>query len=142
MVTDELRAFRTELARPSYRAEARARARLEALIAAEATSGRAPERLRVRRRTAVCALAGAILVSGLAGAATGLLRQELGSSGPPRVEARGGAADATVGRFRSEQPDGLLAALPSLEGKDAGMRPSSDRGGWSECGSSECYLSS
>lgn len=141
-MTDELRAFRTELGSPAYRAKARARGRLEALIAAEAAGARARPRPRVRRRAAAFALAGAVLASGLAGAATGLLRQELASSGSARVEAGGGAADASVWRFRSGQPDGLLAALPSLEGKDAGMRPTGNRGGWSECGTSECYLSS
>jgi hypothetical protein len=141
-MTDELRAFRSGLASPSSRAEARARSRLEALIAAEAAGARARPRSRVRRRAAAYALAAAVLASGLAGAATGLLAQGLGSSHSSRVEAEGSAEHRTVWRFRSDQPDGLLAALPSLEGKDAGMRPTSDRGGWSECGITECYLQS
>lgn len=141
-MTDELRAFRSELASPSLGAEARARRRLDALIADEATLARRRPHSRVRRRAAVCVFAGALLASGLVGAATGLLRQELGPPNASRAEVRGGAAGAPAWRSRSGPPDGLLAALPSLEGKDAGTRPTSDRGGWSECGTSECYLSS
>ena len=139
-MTDELRAFRSELTAPPPRAEARARSRLEALIASEAAAPR--RRSRARGRAAAYALAGALLGSGALTATTAVVLDALGSPGSSRLEAEGGATDRRVWHFRSGQPDGLLAALPSLEGKDAGTRPTSDRGGWSECGTSQCYLQS
>jgi hypothetical protein len=141
-VTDDLRAFRSDLAAASPAARARARRRLEGRIASEVARGRAIPCSRPLAGTRALTLAGALAASFVLGAATATVWDTGDGGRDVRVEAPGGVASAAPWRARGGPPDGLLAALPSLEGKDAGTRPTFDRGGWSECGTSECYLSS
>jgi hypothetical protein len=146
-MTDELHAFRAELAAPSPAAKQRALRRLESRIAA----GR-PARSEGTRRRRVWTLA-----SGTAAAAAcavvGLIAADgLGDGRPPAggrtvapVADRGwtagwpGAGRRDEAFVRPEMPDGVIVALPSLDGRDAGVRPEDDRGGWSECAIDGCY---
>ena len=148
-MTDELRTFRAELAVPSPAADTRVRRRLESRIAGESRAGR--EGTRGRRGStaagaaAVSACAAAVLVAtaGLGdGRPSGTARtveRATASGWPAGWPGRGGRV---VGPARAESPDGLLTSLPSLDGRDAGSRPTDDRGGWSECATGGCYSES
>ena len=133
-MTNELRAFRRELATPSPAATVRARARLEAAIAAERAASTPPRPARRPRVAFAAALVAAVTVLS---ASAGLLGSGAGPETTPGRPAPDASPSATVGR--AGPPDGLLLAAPA-EGKDAGMRPGIDRGGWSECGTDGCYL--
>jgi hypothetical protein len=133
-MTDELKAFRGELATPSPLAAARARRRLGAAVAAE-RDARRPRRPAWRTNAA---LAAAVLtLAALVSATAGLL-----GHGDSTRATRAGSAAPDIDRFfapRAGIPDGRLAFAPP-EGKDAGTRPRFDTGGWSECGTDGCYL--
>lgn len=143
----ELQAFRQEMADPAAGAEARVRQRLEARIRAEAS---VREPVRPRPRAGVPALATGMLVVALALAgAVAWPEREAGWHAAEGV----GAKAPRLGRHLSERnvpgarpgradADGLLLALPSLDGRDAGVRPTHDRGGWSECALDGCYTES
>jgi hypothetical protein len=142
-MSKELHAFRSELAGVSPEAEARVRGRLEARIAAE---GRRPATARPRARIGVPALTAALLALAVLVAATALTE---GSS--PAPELRSAARSHPIaseldrgnrGPSRTRRADGLVVALPSLDGRDAGTRPNYDRGGWSECATNGCYWES
>jgi hypothetical protein len=131
-MTDELKAFRSELATPSPAAAARARRRLETRIRAERDAAR-PRRPvgRIAAVLAAAALGTAALVSATAGLLDdGERTQATRVSRPPDL--------VRIYAPRPGLPDGRLTAAP-FEGKDAGMRPRFDTGGWSECGIDGCY---
>ena len=150
-MTDELRTFRSDLASPSPAVEARVRRRLESRIAAESRAGQEGTWHGRPRRIPLAAGLAATACAAIALVAPG----DLGD-GPP--SATGSAADRAAGSrwpagwpgpggriakpARSESPDGLVVSLPSLDGRDAGMRPTDDPGGWSECAISGCYWQS
>jgi hypothetical protein len=133
-MTDELRTLRAELAIPSRPAAARARRRLEAAVAAERNASR-PR--RSARRWAALAAACVLSLSALVSASLGLLG---GGDATVAVTAERPEPHGTHSfAMRADAPDGRLTFAPP-EGKDAGMRPRTDTGGWSECGINGCYL--
>jgi len=142
-MSNELQTFRSELAPDSTEAQARARRRLEARIA---DAGRRSPRARPESRIAGSVLAAALLAFAVVVAADGLTK---GSGSAPQLQ--GVAAPhpiaselnlRTRGPSRARRTDGFLVASPSLDGRDAGTRPTYDRGGWSECATNGCYWES
>jgi hypothetical protein len=133
-MTDELKAFRGELATPSPLAAARARRCLGAALAAERDARRAR---RPAWRVAAILVAAALCFAALVSATAGLL----GHEDATRATRAGSPAPDVSRSFapRAGIPDGRLAFAPP-EGKDAGTRPRFDSGGWSECGNDGCYL--
>jgi len=146
-MTDELHAFRAELAALSPAAKERTRCRLESRIAAHRSARPEGTRQRglwaVASTTAVATACAAVALVASDGLGDG--RTPAGGTTVARVADRGWTADwaearrRAEGAVRPEMPDGLLVALPSLDGRDAGVRPEDDRGGWSECAIGGCY---
>ena len=143
---DELRTFRQGLEVASPDAEARVRRRLEAAIRSEGADRR--PRARAGGRELLVAPAALAVVVAVVSAATvvprpvggvshevgSLVGEQIGMS-PPHLSERGLRHVRTP---RAGDADGALITLP-LDGRDAGLPPTYDRGGWSECATSGCY---
>jgi hypothetical protein len=144
-MTDELHAFRAELAAPSPAAKERARRRLESRTAGRPARREGTRRRRVWTLASATAAAASAVVALVAADGLGDGRPPAGGTTVAPVADRGWTAGwPGVGRrneasVRPEIPDGVVVALPSLDGRDAGVRPEDDRGGWSECAIDGCY---
>ena len=147
----ELQAFRRDVADPPSGVEARARRRLKAAIRAE-SAVRKPARRRAvgAHGLAAAALAVAVVLAAAVAWPQGEERLEAGSGiriDELRVLAPAPGRHLSERSLRGARParsdaDGLLLALPSLDGREAGLRPPDERGGWSECATRGCYLES